>query len=684
MKTSVYQLFELDCADCAAKLERRIAALPGVNKASLNFAASRLTIAHSSEPEKIEAAIIAAGARLQPATPNKLSTKNPYLLALAASLSISSAFILETAAFEAASRIAYLVAIICGGLPVLKKALISLKKRSLDSNVLMIIAVCGALSIDQWSEGAAVVVLFALGHALEHHTLDKTRRAIGDLFSLAPQKAIRLNDDGQQEEVAAVDIKPGESILIRPGQRIPLDGEVSAGTSDVDQAPITGESAPVEKEPGSPVFAGTLNHNGALTVLVKKPYQDSTLASIARLTEAAQNSKAPLQQSIDRFARRYTPFVIFAAILTAILPWAFGSADFSSSLYKALVLLVIACPCALVISTPVALVAALGNASRKGILIKGGASLEAFASIRNLAFDKTGTLTLGEFSIFKIISAGKKSANELLILAASLEAAAEHPIAKAIRKACPDCPAAQNFSTQPGLGASGEVDGKRYRIGSHRFLKDFFRSAAWEQEAARFAQGRTSVWLSDEKELLGAIVLEDTPRPEAKAALAELRRLLPGELALFTGDRSEAASLLGKKLELGEIHAGLLPEEKVAQLRRLQLKHGRTAMVGDGINDAPALAAADIGVAMGTGGSDAALAAADITLSGSDLSQLPRLLLLSRRTLRLIKQNIAFALFLKAAFIAATFSGHATLWMAVIADTGATLLVVANSMRLMR
>ena len=684
MKTSVYQLFELDCADCAAKLERRIAELPGVSKATLNFAAARLTVAHNSEAEKIEAAIIAAGAKLRPANESEFNLKHPYLLAFAASLAISIAFALEAYDQTTPSRIAYLVAMICGGWTVMRKAVISLKKHSLDSNVLMVIAVFGALSIGQWSEGSAVVVLFALGHALEHRTLDKTRRALGDLFSLAPQKAIRLNDDGQQEEIAAADITPGERILIRPGQRIPLDGEVIAGTSDVDQAPITGEALPVEKRPGSAVFAGSLNYNGALTVIVSKAYQDSTLAAIARLTEEAQNSKAPLQQSIDRFARRYTPLVICAAILTALLPWSLGNETFSSSLYKALVLLVIACPCALVISTPVALVAALGNASRKGILIKSGASLEAFASIRNLAFDKTGTLTLGEFSLFKIISSGKKSENELLAIAASLEASAEHPIAKAIRKACPDRPAAENFSIQPGLGASGEIDGQRYRIGSQRFLQEFFRSAPWEGEVSIYAAGRTSVWLSDEKELLGAIVLEDTPRPEAQAALAELSRLLPGEIALFTGDRPEAAALLGEKLGLAGVHAGLLPAEKVTELRRLQQKHGRTAMVGDGINDAPALAAADIGVAMGAGGSDAAMAAADITLACSDLSQLPRLLILSRHTLRLIKQNIAFALFLKAAFIAATFSGHATLWMAVIADTGATLLVVANSMRLMR
>ncbi len=681
---STYYVSDLDCADCAAKLESRIVSLPGVTQASLNFASSRLIVRHSAASATIENEIVQAGYKVRQAAP-VTETNKRYRVPLVAAFSFAVAFALELQSFLALSTAFYSLAIVSGGFSIARKAFYSLRSYSIDSNFLMVIAVFGAVSIGQWSEGAAVVVLFSLGHALEHYTLDKTRRAVGNLMALAPERATLLSEDGRQQDVDARQVKPGEEILIRPGERIPLDGQVRAGISAVDQSPITGESLPCEKEPGAPVFAGSLNQNGALYVTVSSAYQDSTLASLARLTEEAQSKKAPIQQAIDHFARYYTPFVILAALLTLLLPWLFFQEPFSLWLYKALLLLVIACPCALVISTPVAVVAALGNASSRGILIKGGVFLEAFGKIRSLAFDKTGTLTHGSLSVTQVISDGSVTEETILSLAARLEAASEHPLARAIRNACPDQLPADDFHALPGLGAVGRIDGVHYQIGSPRLVADLLRGNALEASvAAAMQEGSSVVWLSNESRLLGAILFRDSPRPEAEATLRELRHLLPGAIVLLSGDQPSTAAAIGKQLGLSDIRAGLLPAEKVKELRNLQLQHGRVAMIGDGINDAPALAAADIGVAMGTGGSDVALAAADIALAGDDLSQLPYLIRLSRRTMRLIKQNIVFALLLKAIFIIAAFSGHATLWMAVFADTGATLLVVANSMRLMK
>ncbi|WP_346353401.1 cation-translocating P-type ATPase [Azotosporobacter soli] len=681
---STYYVSDLDCADCAAKLESRIVALPGVTQASLNFASSRLVVRHSAAKATIESAIVQAGYKVRQAPP-LAEKKKRYLVPFTAAFSFLVAFSLETQPLATLSTMFYAIAILIGGFSIARKAFYNLSNYSIDSNFLMVIAVGGAIFIDQWSEAAAVVVLFSLGHALEHYTLEKTRRAVGNLMALAPERATLLSDDDKQQDVDARQVKPGERILIRPGERIPLDGQVSAGISAVDQSPITGESLPCEKEPGSLVFAGSLNQNGALYVTVSSAYQDSTLASLARLTEEAQSKKAPIQQAIDHFARYYTPCVIIAATLTLLLPWLLFQEPFSLWLYKALLLLVIACPCALVISTPVAVVAALGNASARGILIKGGVFLEAFGNIRSLAFDKTGTLTHGSLSVTQVITDGSLSEKELLSLAARLEAASEHPLARAIRNACPDQTPADDFHALPGLGAVGRIAGEHYQIGSPRLVADLLRGDALEASvAAAMQEGNSVIWLSNESRLLGAILFQDTPRPEAAATLRELKDLLPGSIVLLSGDQPSTASAIGRQLGLSDIRAGLLPAEKVKELRNLQLQHGRVAMIGDGINDAPALAAADIGVAMGTGGSDVALAAADIALAGDDLSQLPYLIRLSRRTMRLIKQNIVFALLLKAIFILAAFSGHATLWMAVFADTGATLLVVANSMRLMK
>jgi Cd2+/Zn2+-exporting ATPase len=576
-----------------------------------------------------------------------------------------------------------------GVVPLAKRAVTSVRAAVLDINVLMLVAVAGAIALGEWGEGASVVFLFALAQWLESRAMERARGAIRALMELAPADAI-VRRNGTSARIPVDDVLVGDIVLVKPGEKIPLDGRVSDGTSHVNQAPVTGESLPVEKEPGAEVFAGTINGRGALAIEVTRLRRDSTLARIIHLVERAQAQRAPTQTFVDRFARVYTPLVLTLACAIALVPPLVFSAAWSDWIYRALVLLVISCPCALVISTPVSIVSALAAAARKGVLIKGGARLERLAAVKCIAFDKTGTLTKGQLRVEDIIPLNGAPPAEILRLAASLEAHSEHPIGRAILRRAEESGvsilAPERFQSLPGLGAEGRVGGDEVVIGSHRLFEERrLCSAETEQALARFASGGVStVIVSSNGQPVGVIGVADETREAARGTIEMLRSQGVEHIATLTGDHQTTAQTLARQLGIDTWRADLLPEDKVAAVHELRTQFGALAMVGDGVNDAPALASADVGIAMGAAGTDAALETADVALMSDELAKIPYAIRLSRATSRNIRMNIAFSLVLKSAFLAMAIAGAATLWMAVVADTGASLIVIANALRLLR
>jgi len=651
----------------------------------------------------------------------------------------------------------YVLATLSGGLFVARSGWATLlATRRLDINLLMIMAATGALVIGEYAEGAAVVFLFALGNALEGYTMDRARRSIRALMQLAPATALVLRPRTEKQERAPAgstenqktadgsqfspalpfdrrfpsstrgrnrsvegvldsfdevvvpigEVRVGQTIVIQPGDRVPLDAVVLAGESTIDQSPITGESLPVAKSAGAELYAGTINGEGALEARVTRPAHDSTLARIIHMVEEAQAQKSRAQRFIDVFATYYTPAVIALAVLVALFPPLLAGGAWAVWFYRALVLLVIACPCALVISTPVSIVSAISAAARAGVLFKGGAALEAAGGLRAIAFDKTGTLTEGRPVVTDVIqienaelrianiSSGKQSSIlnsqfSILQLAAAVERRSPHPLARAIVAAAEErglvVPPAAEFQSRGGRGASALVDGHLIAIGNRAM---FGESALVPELAAQLAEleqaGRTAMLVGRDGAISGIIAVADQPRAASRATVAALKRQGVAHVAMLTGDAAPVAAQIGAATGVDEVRAGLLPDQKLAAIGELLERHGSVGMVGDGVNDAPALARATVGVAMGAAGSDAALETADITLMADDLSKLPFAIGLSRNARDVIIQNIVFALVVKALFLAATLLGVATLWMAVFADTGAALIVIANGMRLLR
>ncbi|MBK9712176.1 MAG: heavy metal translocating P-type ATPase [Kouleothrix sp.] len=603
---------------------------------------------------------------------------------------------------SAAVAALYVSATLAGGLLVARSGWSSLlATRTLDINALMTLAAVGALLIGEYAEGAAVVFLFALGNALEGYTMDRARRSIRALMRLAPAVALVRRPDGERS-VPVGEVAAGELIVIRPGDRVPLDALVLAGQSAVDQAPITGESVPVAKAAGAELFAGSINGEGALEARVTRPAQDSTLARIIHMVEEAQSQKSRAQRFVDVFARYYTPAVIGLALLVALLPPLLAGGGWAEWFYRALVLLVIACPCALVISTPVSVVSAISAAARAGVLFKGGASLEAAGGLRAIAFDKTGTLTVGRPVVtdiiadcrLQIVDGNDQSTiynlqSEILRLAAAVERRSTHPLARAIVAAAEQrglpIPDAADFQSRGGRGASATVEGRTVTIGNRAMFEGAALPADLESSLQALEQaGRTAMLVGYDGVPRGAIAAADQARPESRAAVAALRRQGIAHVTMLTGDAAPVAAQIGAATGVDEVRAELLPAAKLAAIGELLALHGSVGMVGDGVNDAPALARATVGIAMGVAGSDAAMETADVTLMSDDLSRLPFAIDLSRHTRRIILQNVAFALAVKAVFLAATLLGAATLWMAVFADTGAALIVIANGMRLLR
>ncbi|HGK8572953.1 TPA: heavy metal translocating P-type ATPase [Klebsiella pneumoniae] len=581
-----------------------------------------------------------------------------------------------------------LVAVFTGGLSTYKKGWIALKNRNLNMNALMSIAVTGAMLIGHWPEAAMVMVLFALAEVIEAKSLDRARNAIRGLLDLTPEQATVQQADGTWREVGAKQITIGARVRVKPGERIALDGEVLEGRSAVNQAPITGESLPVEKSPGDSVFAGTINESGSFEYRVTALANNSTLARIIHAVEAAQGSRAPTQRFVDQFARWYTPVVFGVAIAVALLPPLFMGAAWLDWIYRALVLLVVACPCALVISTPVSIVSGLAAAARHGILIKGGVYLEEGRKLRWLALDKTGTITHGKPAQTDFVTWGNALASDSRSIAASLAARSDHPVSKAVAQAAQTDGVAlldvAEFNALPGRGVQGQINGATYHLGNHRMLEELGQcTPELEQRiAALETAGKTGVMLVGAKGVHGLFAVADTIKDSSKRAIAELHALGINTVML-TGDNPHTAQAIAAQAGIDRAQGNQLPDDKLREVEQLS-RNGKVGMVGDGINDAPALARADIGFAMGAAGTDTAIETADVALMDDDLRKIPTFVRLSRATAQVLMQNIVLALGIKAVFLVLTFTGHATMWMAVFADMGASLLVVGNGLRLLR
>jgi Cd2+/Zn2+-exporting ATPase len=588
------------------------------------------------------------------------------------------------------SVIFYLGAAITGGWFIIPKAFHSARRLRPDMNLLMTVAAIGAMLLGEWFEAATVTFLFSLALLLESWSVGRARRAIGDLIDLSPSIARTIcPHHGDIEEKPVEQVPVGAIVVVRPGEKIPLDGKITKGTSSINQSPITGESAPVHKKAGDEVFAGTINNEGAIEFRVTKVADDTTLARIIHMVEEAQSRRAPSEQWVEKFARYYTPAMMALALFMAVFPPLVFDGEWGRWIYEALVVLVIACPCALVISTPVSIVAGLTSAANAGVLIKGGAFLEAPAHIQAIALDKTGTLTYGQSEVQRIVPLSGHTTSELLERAAALELYSEHPLARAIlRKAEQNnikVPRAENFRALKGRGAEGSINGRLYWVGSHRFLHERggetpeYHHKAEELENA----GHSVVAIGNDNHVCGLISIADGIRNRAAEVISNLKKAGIKKVVMLTGDNNGTARAVANVTGVDEYQAELLPEDKVKAVEKLVQKYRRVAMVGDGINDAPAMAVSTLGIAMGAVGSDAAIETADIALMSDDLSKLPWLIAHSRHLLRIIKQNIWFALGIKAVFLILAITGMATLWMAIVADMGASLLVIFNSLRLL-
>ncbi|MDR3598903.1 MAG: heavy metal translocating P-type ATPase [Desulfosporosinus sp.] len=688
----------MDCGVCAQTLEKYLNTLPTIREVSVNFSTGKMQIVHAMTLEEVIKDVSKSGfkAILVSRTKNMMEATIPakkFTISLSA---ISGIFLVLgylsnkiPAIPELISILLYGVSIIIGGYKPAKSAYYAIKSKSLDMNVLMTTAALGAALIGQWLEAATVVWLFSLGTTLQTKTIDKTRASIRDLMNLAPQEAwLKIGDDLIRTSVE--DISVGDTVVIKPGERVPLDGDIIFGTSSINQAPITGESIPVDKGIGDPVYAGTINENGSIQVRVTKLAEDTTIAKIIHLVEKAQEKKAPTQAIVDRFAKTYTPIVFFLSLLTMVIPPLLDLGTWSSWFYKSLELLVIACPCALVISTPVAIVSAIGNAAKNGVLIKGGTSLEVASAVKTIAFDKTGTLTAGKPKVSKIITL-EDSKQNLVSIARTIEEYSQHPIALAIVNYALDNSLsnrkADSFKTIVGKGAQASIDGIDYFAGKpNLFIELGVSIDARIQNLINDAQneGNTIVVVGTRTKLLGIILVADFVRDVTVKALNKLKEIGIKQIIMLTGDNEGTARKVATETGVDRYIAELLPEGKVNTVKELQNEGKIVAMVGDGINDAPALATADLGIAMGVAGTDTAMETADIILMADNLEKLPYTIKLSRQALRIIKQNIWFSISIKLVALLLIFPGWLSLWIAVMSDTGTALIVILNSMRLMR
>ncbi|MHB1248973.1 MAG: heavy metal translocating P-type ATPase [Polaromonas sp.] len=696
MQTPI-RIMQMDCPTEEALLRKKLEGMAGVAGMEFNLMQRVLTVTH--EPKAIKSILDAvrslgftpelANDASVPIEPTPEPAKPWWPLALAGVAAIASEAAQWAALPAWVSPLLAVLAVLASGLTTYKKGWTAIRNGNLNINALMSIAVTGAFLLGQWPEAAVVMVLFTIAELIESKSLDRARNAIKGLMQLAPERATVLQDDGTWSDVAAKTVVLNARVRIKPGERIALDGKIVSGRSTINQAPITGESLPVEKAGGDAVFAGTINESGSFEYVVTAAAGNSTLARIIHAVEAAQGVRAPMQRFVDQFARVYTPVVLAIALGIAILPpLAFGG-DWFAWIYKALVLLVIACPCALVISTPVTIVSGLAAAARHGILIKGGVYLEKGRKLVWLALDKTGTITHGKPAQTDFVLLNGASDAEVRSLAASLASRSDHPVSRALAEAANrDGIALRNvasFEALPGRGTKGLIDGKLYHLGNHRLIHEQgrchdeleMRLSALEQ------QGKTVILLAGEQGVQGLFAVADTVKDSSRQAIAELHAL-GIKTVMLTGDNAHTARAIAAQVGIDEARGDLLPEDKLKAIESKLGKKGVVGMVGDGINDAPALARSDIGFAMGAAGTGTAIETADVALMDDDLRKLPRFVRMSRDTHTLLVQNIVLALGIKAVFLALTLIGIGTMWMAVFADVGASLLVVGNGLRLLR
>jgi Zn2+/Cd2+-exporting ATPase len=696
----------MDCPSCAMNVENAVRKLGGIAEINVDFITGKAAIKYDpsrTKTSEIREAIVKAGYTAlengkddHEASCSSCSTdifeeklplwkqRNIRIIALSSVLLVLGLYIEYVTESKVISHILFFLAGVISGYSIAKKGISSLLKKRLDMNFLMTIAAVGAFSIGYGEEGASVLYLFFIAEFLEDYAGERARKSIGALVKLAPETAIVIRD-GKEVNVHVQDANINDITVVRPGEKIPLDGIVINGESSVNQAPITGESMPAHKKIGDSVYAGTLNEQGYLEIIVTKRSQDTVLSKIVKLVGEAERKKSPTEKFVDKFARYYTPAVIFLAAGVATVPSLVFGQPFNEWLYKALVLLVISCPCALAISTPVSMISGITGAAKNGVLIKGGNYIEEMAKAKVFVFDKTGTLTEGRPVVTDVLEVNNYSANEILEIAASIESLSEHPLARAVvakaESGGMNLKSASEFKAIPGKGVRGNIDGKMYYIGNPAMFSElsipFLQVKVRELEE----EGKTAILLGN-RECMGIIAIMDKMRDVAPETIRLLKKN-GMRVEMLTGDNERIAKAVANKLGIDEYHAGLLPEDKVRIIEELDQKYGKVVMVGDGVNDAPALAKSSVGIAMGAIGSDVALETADIALMHDDISKLPYLLKLSKKTLGIVKENIFTSIAIKGSFAVLVFPGIVTLWMAVaFGDMGLSLLVIVNAMRL--
>ena len=703
-----FRVATMDCAVEESEIRRAVAGIDGIR--SMNFRLGERTFALDAEPAVVEQALAAirkAGFDPQPVASGEGSVpaaahgsddghdhgvdsaglkRLGIALAVAVGAEAVGFWAPDTRVWQGAGLAIAALAIWLAGIDVYKKGLTALRHGRLNINALMTVAVTGAFVIGQWPEAAMVMVLYAIAEAIEAKAVDRARNAIKGLLALAPEEAAVRQADGSWLTVPVADVALNAVVRVRPGERVPMDGTITAGSTSIDQAPVTGESIPVDKVVGDPVFAATINATGSFEFQVTAPASNSTLARIIHAVEEAQGTRAPTQGFVDRFAAVYTPSVFVFALAVALAgPWAFDW-TWLQALYKALVLLVIACPCALVISTPVTVVSGLAAAARRGILIKGGVYLEEARKLKAIALDKTGTITEGKPRLvaWEALNAGDAAQAEAV--AAALAGESDHPVSRAIAQGlAATTRTIVGFQALAGRGVQAEVDGVPHVLGNHRLIEERGQCSPTLEVLLKVHEeaGRTVTLLASPAGVLALFAVADTIKPSSREAVAELKALGITPVML-TGDNQAIASAIAHEAGIDEARGNLLPEDKLAAIKALQAQHGPTAMTGDGINDAPALAQADIGVAMGAAGTDTAMEAADVVVMNDDLRRIADTVRLSQATHAVLWQNISLALGIKAVFLVLALFGNASMWMAVFADMGASLLVVANGLRLLR
>ncbi len=715
LRTS-FQVHGLDCADEVAVLRSALSQLPGIEEIAFEIVNGRMLVTHAPELATVETIItVVSQTGMTASVLDESNTNGPrvsdnsagplraWLTTLSAICLIAgyTSYVLRLGWWDAFSGVAdsqtprlgqvcYLTATGLAIWPVLPKAFGALQRLRPDMNLLMTVAIVGALLIGEFSEAATVAFLFAVSLALESWSVDRARRAIASLMTLTPPTALVRREDGSEASLALRDLPVGSIVIVRPGDKIPMDGRVTVGNTMVNQSPITGESVPVAKTPGDDVYAGTINHDGAIEIVTSKLFQDTTLARIIKLVGDAQSQRSPSEQWVEKFARYYTPAVLALAILVMVVPPLATNASWMKSFYQGLVLLVVSCPCALVISTPVSIVAAMTSSARNGVLIKGGPFIESPSRLKAIALDKTGTLTEGRPQVCQVIPLNGYSENSVLEVAAALEARSTHPLAVAISAEASlrglQIQAAENFQAVPGKGAVASLNGQTAWLGSHRHLQERGQETPEMQQRLNelAKQGLSVVVVGQGEDVIGFITMTDKIRLNAKASIIAMRQAGIGHIVMLTGDNKATGEAVGQQTGVDEVRAEMLPEDKLAAIADLVGRYGAVAMVGDGINDAPDMARATLGIAMAAIGTDAAVETADVALMSDDLSKVAWLIHHSHRTLSIIRQNIFASLGVKVIFLVLTLSGAASLWSAIAADTGTSLLVIFNGLRLLQ